>query len=153
MDCQNLANVLSGIRDMDALSDSSRGGSTPALAPALVSSLLDAVASKLSLNSGEVQDRRSAVDNRDHFSVDGLVALCLSLCYINRNIGTQLSHDENSLLKGLVRAISSSCSSGNLTPSQAVPLLRGLEDLGWLKFLSPKVQAALLLHKARTSSF
>jgi hypothetical protein len=158
MDCQNLANVLSGIRDMDALCDSSGGDWTvisAALSPAAVSSLLEAVGRKLSTPSGDAESRVNIMDNRDdHFSVDGLVALCLSLCYIDRNIGSQLSRDSSSLLlKGIVRAISSSCSSGTLTPSQAAPLLRGLEELGWLKFLSPKNQATLLLHRTRTAGF
>ena len=95
MDCQNLANVLSGIRDMDALSDSGRG----TLSPAVVGSLLDAVASKLpsydakeieqeeekeesshSRRSGESRASRldsSSSSDRDRFTTDGLVTLCL----------------------------------------------------------------------------
>ena len=168
MDCQNLANVLSGIRDMDALSDSGRG----TLSLAVVGSLLDAVASKLpsydakeieqeeekeesshSRSSGESRASRldsSSSSDRDRFTTDGLVALCLALCYIDRHTGTQLSllraqDSSNSLLKGVMRAVSACCSSGALTSTQAALLLRGLEELGWLRFLSPKSKAALLL--------
>lgn len=143
MDCQNLANVLSGIRDMDALSDSGRG----TLSPAVVGSLLDAVASKLpsydakeieqeeekeesshSRRSGESRASRldsSSSSDRDRFTTDGLVALCLALCYIDRHTGTpQLSllraqDSSNSLLKGIMRAVSACCRSVALTSIQA----------------------------------
>jgi hypothetical protein len=96
--------------------------------------------------------------SRDRFTTDGLVALCLSLCYINfplRGLHESNSNsNSNSLLKGIVRAISSSCSSGTLTSVQAALLLRGLEELGWLKFLSPQSKAALLLaNRQKMASF
>ena len=172
MDCQNLANVLSGIRDMDALSDSGRG----TLSLAVVGSLLDAVASKLpSYDAKEIEQeeekeesshsrrsggesRASRLDSssssdRDRFTTDGLVALCLALCYIDRHTGTpQLSllraqDSSNSLLKGIMRAVSACCRSVALTSIQAALFIAA--RTGRARVVAPKSKAALLLSTPR----
>ena len=146
MDCQNLANTLSGIRDMDALllqpSVSIKNELVP-LSAQTVEALLSAVVCKLSGESG-----KGSSEDGEGFSVDGLVAVCLGIAYLDSvrlsrgGLGWRAAPREL-LLRAVSRHIKNS--DRDLSAMQSAQLRLGLERLGWFHYLGAKEKSALLL--------
>jgi hypothetical protein len=162
MDCQNLANVMSGMRDMGlSWSHSSRAATeergwlplAPSLPEPVQVSLVTAITRKLQEQTSQTEEGRkggggrgegSFEVKRDAFSCEGLAALCLSVHHVDltlRESGALGLQTHPDLSVALTRAVAHSVD--RFSSLQAPLVLRGLVGLGWLHLLNRSSEDAL----------
>eukprot|EP00597_Dinobryon_sp_UTEXLB2267_P001613 CAMPEP_0170075640 /NCGR_PEP_ID=MMETSP0019_2-20121128/12747_1 /TAXON_ID=98059 /ORGANISM="Dinobryon sp., Strain UTEXLB2267" /LENGTH=932 /DNA_ID=CAMNT_0010286751 /DNA_START=635 /DNA_END=3433 /DNA_ORIENTATION=+ len=154
MDCQNLANLLSGLRDMAVPWSHSEGEQrgflkVAALPGTIQRALLTAVSEKLAAENQWSRKEKT----RDCFTPAGLVALCLTfealslqrdpplvaLCSLQG--GAQWSFPPT-VVEQLLRAVGAS--SGEFSELERPVVVRCLSRLGWLPLLADSDRQALM---------